>query len=65
MFTENKKRECFISMKNFKKCVHCLGMTEYELINMKLCEYHFIKLNNDLFSKNGYVHMTELMRLLD
>lgn len=40
-------------MKNFVKCKLCLAMSEYVLLDMPLCEYHFVMLSNDLFSKDG------------
>lgn len=54
-------------MKTYKRCKYsfCFANSEYRLLDMDLCEYHFIKLNNDVFSKDGNERLSELARLLD
>lgn len=31
-----------------KQCKICLGNAEYTLKDMTLCQYHYVKLNNDI-----------------
>lgn len=32
-----------------KQCFLCMAIAEYELKDMKLCEYHYFKINNATF----------------
>lgn len=52
-------------MKNYIKCKLCLAMAEYQLKDMDLCTFHYIRLSNDIYSKDGHDMIPELMRLLD